>query len=360
MTHTSLEPLETRIDSIWYTRCPVPTISGVAQHYKWLQASFRQLGVELASLRGAAETELRASHFQHTLSNQFREGGNIPAIWARSLGQDTAVIALTWVEETQVILTRKDSRLRTAEDLRNTRIGLPRYASKQIDFERAQALHGFNHVLTHHGLTLDDVRVVDIVNNPIDLDESGAHGHPARNEIQALVNGDVDAIYLKGAVAAAQQQQHGLRVLFDLRSTGIPELHVNNGTPRTLTVSRRLIRERPDLVIRYLAVLLQASEWAAENAAQTRDAIASETSSTPELVLQAYGPSLHERLRPSINPRLISRLNQQKNFLLSHGYLGIDFKIEDWVDTSIYPEALALSQTLPPLYSTTSHGTTVP
>lgn len=349
MTRTSLEPLETRIDSIWYTRCPVPTISGVAQHYKWLQASFSELGIELASLRSAVESDVRASHFRHTLSNQFREGGNIPAIWARSLGQDTAVIALTWIEETQVILTREDSRIHSVENLGGARIGLPRYVGKQIDFERAQALHGFHHVLTHHGLTLDDVRTVDIENDPIDLDESGALNHPARNEIQALVNGHVDAIYLKGAVAAAQQQRHGLRVLFDLKSTGIPELQVNNGTPRTLTVSRRLIRERPDLAVRYLAVLLQASEWAAENPEKTREAIASETSSTPEQVLQAYGPNLHERLRPSINPRLINRLKQQKNFLLAQGYLALDFKVENWVDTTIYPQALALSQTLPPL-----------
>lgn len=350
MTQAVLEPPSLAdVDTLWYTRCPVPTISGLALHYGWLQQSFDRLGIHLASIRAAADASVRASHFQHSLQGMFREGGNIPAIWARSRGQDTAVIALTWTEETQCILVRDDSALRSPADLKGARIGLPRYAGEKVDFERAQALHGFDSTLLHHGLSLADVECVDIDNEAIDLNEAGAAGHPERNELAALVSQRVDAIYLKGAVAAGALQTQGLRVLFDLRAPGVPELQVNNGTPRTLTVGRALLRERPEWVARYLAVLLHASSWAATHPLQVRQAVAAETSSSPEHVLQAYGPALHEHLRPSPDNRLIALLRQQKDFLLTHGFIATDFSVDDWVDTSIFPHALEIAQTLAPL-----------
>ncbi len=356
MTHALLEsppaltaPPNTARPDLWYTRCPVPTISGVALHYRWPQQAFDRLGVNLASVRAAADARVRASHFRHTLPGMFREGGNIPAIWARSRGQDTALIALTWVEEAQLILVRESSALQTPADLKGARIALPRYAGGQVDFERAQALHGFYNTLAHHGLSLDDVELVDVDNDAVDLDESGAAGHPARNEIQELVLGRVDAIYLKGAVAAAQRQAHGLRVLFDLRAPGDPALQINNGTPRTLTVSRQLLREKPEWAARYLAVLLRAAEWAGENPDATRQAIALETSSTVKYVQQAYGPSLHESLRPSLDEHLVQRLRWQKDFLLAHGFIATDFSVDDWMDASIFPRALEIAHTLAPL-----------
>lgn len=349
MIQAVLEKPHTDVATLWYTRCPVPTISGVALHYRWLQQAFDRLGVNLSSIRAATDASVRASHFQHTLPGMFREGGNIPAIWARSRGQDTVVIALTWTEEVQLILTREQSNLRSPADLKGARIGLPRYAGEKVDFERAQALHGFHNTLSLHGLSLADVEQVDIANDAIDLNESGAAGHPARNEIQALVSGQVDAIYLKGAVGAEQRQAHGLRVLFDLQAPGIPELQINNGTPRTLTVGRQLLEDKPEWVARYLAVLLHASSWAAKHPDYVRQAVAAETSSTEQHVLQAYGPDLHEHLRPSPDNRLISRLRQQKDFLLAHGFITTDFSVDEWVDTTVFPNALEIAHTLAPL-----------
>ncbi len=72
------------ISELWYTRCSVPTTSGIAWHYKWLQEEFERQGIGVRSLRTATSRENRASHYTHGLQGQFREGGNIPAIWTRA------------------------------------------------------------------------------------------------------------------------------------------------------------------------------------------------------------------------------------------------------------------------------------
>jgi len=46
--------------------------------------------VEFGCRKGDRET--RESHFTHTLANSFRQGGNAPAIYARSEGRDTVLI----------------------------------------------------------------------------------------------------------------------------------------------------------------------------------------------------------------------------------------------------------------------------
>src|SRR3979490_1797838 len=76
------------VSSIWYTRCPVPTASGIAQHFRWIHQAFEREGVEVRALQESSDPAERRSHYTHTLPASFREGGNIPAIWAKALGAD--------------------------------------------------------------------------------------------------------------------------------------------------------------------------------------------------------------------------------------------------------------------------------
>jgi len=64
-----------------------------------LAKSFAEIGISLCSVRAAEDAAVRESHYDNSLRNQFREGGNVPAIWARSLGQPTRVVGITWVDE---------------------------------------------------------------------------------------------------------------------------------------------------------------------------------------------------------------------------------------------------------------------
>lgn len=136
------------LDTLWYTRCPVPTGLGIAVQKGWLEESLTAQGTQIKSLRESEELAIRESHFDHTLRNSVRHGGNIPAIWARASGRETRVIGLSWADEVQLILTTQDSGIRTVKDLKGRKFGLPHKIDAQIDFTRAQALRGLENALS--------------------------------------------------------------------------------------------------------------------------------------------------------------------------------------------------------------------
>ena len=89
----------TIIDTLWYTRCPVPTPLGLAAKLGWFDAEFAADGIAVKSLREVGDAALQESHYDHHQNYSFRQGGSVPAIWARSLGRRTRVIGLNWIDE---------------------------------------------------------------------------------------------------------------------------------------------------------------------------------------------------------------------------------------------------------------------
>ena len=83
------------LDTLWYTRCPVPTGLGIAVQKGWLQDSLGALGTQVQSLRESSDQAVRESHFDHSLRNSVRHGGSIPALWARAQGRETRLIGLS-------------------------------------------------------------------------------------------------------------------------------------------------------------------------------------------------------------------------------------------------------------------------
>src|SRR5581483_1920523 len=97
------EAVSHAFDTLWYTRCPVPTATGIAADRGWLAAEFAADGLTVRSLQDEGADVPRDRHFSHALTSLFREGGNVPALWARSRGEPTRLIGLTWIEERQAI-----------------------------------------------------------------------------------------------------------------------------------------------------------------------------------------------------------------------------------------------------------------
>ncbi|WP_018681750.1 ABC transporter substrate-binding protein [Actinokineospora enzanensis] len=326
-------------DRIWYTRCPVPTASGLAHNLGWLAEEYAADGLEVGILQDAAP-EIAARHFDHRLVGLFREGGNVPALVARSEGAPTRLIGLTWIDESQVIVVRPDSGITAPEHLAGKRVALPALAADRArSFPRAMALHGFVGALGTIGLSIADVTLVEVPTGQGDVGR-GAEGGSSLFGIEALAAGDVDAVYIKGAQAAEQAVTHGLVIGIDLDSFADRRFRVNNGTPRPITVHEQLLAERPDLVVRFLVRTLRAADWAADNLDQVREILARETRAGAKGVELAYRDGFHRALHPDLSDERLGLLTRQKNFLLAHGFLARDIDIDAWAAHEPLAEAL--------------------
>ena len=228
------------VHELWFTRCPVPTATGIAADLGWFSDEFGPDDIALKSLQDVPRSNLSGHHFEHGLDALFREGGNVPALWTRARGQQTRLIGLTWIEERQAILVRAESDLESVAELKGRRLAIPSRDRGTVDFWRAMALHGFTGALSTAALTLADASLVDILSSWGDQ-ATGALPQQWDPELQALTAGEVDAVYVKGAVGVEVGERAGARVLFDLDAYPDRRARVNNGTLRPVTAHQRLL-----------------------------------------------------------------------------------------------------------------------
>lgn len=332
-----------QVDAIWYTRCPVPTAAGIAIQKRWLQDEFRADGIAVQSMRHSLDPKVRQSHYTHTLPDSFRQGGNAPAIYARSEGRDTVLLGLHWIPQYQAVIALPGAGLTRIEELRGKRLALPRRVNDEIDFWRATALQGYDHALRLGGLSLADVQLVDLPVETSYVDEDVAITedltpaprlikYPTR-EMSALVRGEVDAMFAFSVWGAAVRSQLGAVEILNLARQGSLRAQINNELPVTLTVSGRLLRAQPELVERYVAQLVRAAAWARHNADAVRRAVAIETGCAEYWLDQGVGPNVHERLAMSLGDELVCALEARKDFLLQHGFIRRDFDVRAWIDS---------------------------
>ncbi|MCC6780098.1 MAG: ABC transporter substrate-binding protein [Hyphomicrobiales bacterium] len=341
--HESPRPAPSSLpQTIWYTRCPVPTAAGIAIQKGWLKEAFAPLGIEVRSMRHSQDPKTRESHYTHTLDNSFRQGGNTPALFARSEGKDTVLLGLHWIPQYQAVLTLPESGLTTIGQLRGRRLAVPRRVNDAIDFWRATALQGYRNALRLEGLDLSDVELIDL---PIersyveeDVEITDALTPAPRlvkfqtREMAALLRGEVDAMFGYSVWGAAVRSQISAVEVVNLSRLPAMHVQINNGAPETLTVSGRLLREHPDLVERYLVQLVRAARWASENEDAARRAIAIETGSAEYWLDEGCRSDVAHRLSFSLADELVRALAARKDFLLEFGFMRNDFDIRAWMD----------------------------
>ncbi|QXI25501.1 ABC transporter substrate-binding protein [Pseudomonas vanderleydeniana] len=322
----------TELDQIWFTRCPVPTASGIAYKLGWLSEEFAVDGLPVSTLQEARQ--FGHHHYDHQLPGLFREGGNVPALAARAAGSPSRLIGLTWIEEWQTILVRPDSGISRPEDLKGKRLALPAWgASRPGSIARAMSLHGYKGALSLAGLGFDDVELVEVALLDQELASDPRAGlQRLWSGLDYLARGEVDAVYVKGASAADAARRLGLVVGIDLDLIAEPRYRINNGTPRPITVHQSLLDNHYDVVVRFLAQTLKAAEWAAGNRDALNSILEDETRAGSTGVAEAYRGDFHTTLAPDLSPQRLEFLGIQKDFLYLHGFLESDFALADWVD----------------------------
>lgn len=320
---------------LFYTRCGAATASALAIRKNWLQDEFAGADTELHSLRDSDSLAVRNAHYHHQQTGLFREGGNIPPIWAKGSGSDTVVVGITWLDEYQGILTRADSDIRDIADLKGKRLGVPLHQNAVIDFQRGAAQHGYVTALSLAGLSTDDVTLVDLPAPSYDTEDgprSTTREQRADVAVTALDAGTVDAIFLRFTRGYRLSQDARYRQLININELSDPLLRVNNGTPRPITVDRQFLEQHPDVVVRYLAVLLRTAEWAASHHDEVVQLLQPEDSNASAAeVVGSHGADVHLSFTPKLSPEYIQGLTTQKNFLRDWGYLKADFNVSDWI-----------------------------
>lgn len=342
-------------DTIWYTRCSIPTPLGLSAQLGLYAEEFAADGITIKSLQESNNPIEQDSHFEHTLPNSFRLGGAVPPIWARAKGQDTRVIGISWIDEYQAILALPESGIRTAKDLKGRKLGLPKRSDRDdsVDVARASALRGLLVALETAGLGHGDAEWVDVATRRAGRDVSDvaapdtsvrrrrAHSYTA--VAHALVKGEVDAIYVKDVRGAETAHLLDARVVTDLGFHPDPWVHVNNSTPRPLTINASSLQQHPDLVRRFLKRIAEVDSWARRNPEEALTQVARETNWTEAWVRFAYGDKLHESLGVDLSEKSVKGLTLFKDFLLQWGFIKQDFSVQDWIDPeplrSLYSEA---------------------
>ncbi|MBN9016088.1 MAG: ABC transporter substrate-binding protein [Rhizobiales bacterium] len=329
---------------IWYTRCPVPTALGLAVQRGTLHEAIAPLGRSLASIQQSGDRATQASHFTHQLASSIRHGGNTPAIFARSEGADTRIVALSWTPTPHPILVRPGSGIETVRNLKGKRLALSLRQNDVIDFWRAAALRAYEAALASEGLTLDDVTLVDLPVARSYLDDSrlirkprgpaglATGGGLQREEVFALIRGEVDAIYSQSSFASELASFVGVETLYDVGQHPDPLERANNALPEAFTVSASLIEEDFEAVATILAASILAADWARDHHREAVRIVASEQRVAEEAVEVAYGPTLTDHLDIDLSPFRVEALGRRKDFLLRHGFIRADFDLDGWID----------------------------
>jgi len=349
MTQTTNKP--STVETVWFTRCPVPTATGLAYKLGWLTEDFAQDAIQVQTLQEVGG-ELARHHYDHELTTLVREGGNLLALPAKAQGARTKLVGLTWIDELQAILVRPGSDISHPEDLVGKRLALPAFRAEDIahnrrgrSIARGMSLAGYKGALASVGRTLDDVHLVELGG------KSGASGNgnlAVANDnlgtnlwegLEPLIRGEVDAVYVKGASAVDAARKAGAVVGINLDKLPEKRFRVNNGTPRPITVHEDLINNHFDLLVRFLYQTLRAAEWAKTHKDDVLQILQGETRAGSEGVSEAYRDGFHLSLAPDLSAERVELFRQQKNFQLVHGFLDRDFDFDAWIDPRPLAEA---------------------
>jgi ABC-type nitrate/sulfonate/bicarbonate transport system substrate-binding protein len=331
---------------VWFTNCPMVSANNVDQELGWCREEFKKIGVEYAYFRHAPENNWYP-HYIHNLDNLFRFGGLYPPIAVNADMRRTVLLGATQVHEGGVMMVRARDDIFRIEELKGKKIGLTKSQNTiKTDWWRIQEHAGIELMLRMHGMTMDDIELVEFpypddwydkpemlqvtMNNPSELWMRRDHKHdmafrPLEN---ALVEGKVDAIYNQSKPLQQLSEATGkIKSIEDLSHYPDWTLQMAN-CPAVITCTDVMADEHPELVIAYMKAMIKVGRWANRNKHAAAEILNRQT-----FYLDAehtYQGIKHVDMVPSLSAQNMESIKIGKDFMFSHGYIKRDFDVDAW------------------------------
>ncbi len=325
---------------IYYTICPVANATYLAANHDFLRSGLEKIGYIPIKLQTLSKDQWKA-HFTYENDRLFREGGNTPPLWAKSIGRDVVLIGLNLIESRQYVLVRADSDIQNVEQLKKKKLAIPVHTNVYIDFHKASAEQGFEILLEANGIKKEEVEWVPVYTESTFTSEGkgGTFENLSEAEIRALQEGKVDAIFEKLPIAEQLIATGKFRKLYDVAYDQNKLVPVNNEYPNVLTVSKKLADEEPEVVVAFLKETIRAARWAAKNRVPAEYLLAEQTHGTVEEYQHAFADDFYQRLEINFSEDGLDALQKRSDFLYNHGYLESEVDVRAWADYSFLDRA---------------------
>jgi ABC-type nitrate/sulfonate/bicarbonate transport system substrate-binding protein len=340
---------------VWFTNCPMVSANNVDQELGWCREEYKKIGVEYAYFRHAPENNFYP-HYVHNLDNLIRFGGLYPPIHVHADLRRTVLLGATWVYEGGVMQVRARDDIFRVQDLKGRKIGITKSLNTiKNDWWRIQEHMGILNMLKLHGMTLEDVELVEFpyaddwydkpemlvppMNNPSELwlRRDHKHDYAFRPLEKALLDGTVDAIYNQmGQLGQLSEATGEIKAVFDLSKLPDWTIQVAN-TPAIITCTDVMANEHPELVVAYMKAMIKVGRWANRNKHAAAEILNRQT-----FYLDAehtYQGIKDVDMVPSLNAMNMQTIKIGKDFMLEHGYIKNDFDVDEWARQDFLEQA---------------------
>jgi ABC-type nitrate/sulfonate/bicarbonate transport system substrate-binding protein len=342
---------------VWYTNCPMVSAANVDQELGWCQEEYKKIGVEYAYFRHSPQNDWYP-HYIHNLDNLIRFGGLFPPIHAHADVRRTVLLGTIFIPEGGCMAVRARDPFFRIEDLKGKKIGLSKSLNtRKCDWYRMSEHYGIELMLKLHGMTMEDVEIVEFpypddwydkpemravpMNNPSELFLKRDHKQDLafRPLEPALLAGKVDAIYTGTKQYQHLQEATGkVKVIEDLSRYPDWTFHIPYGSaPGVITCSDVMAKEHPELVVTYLKAMIKVGRWANEHKRAAAGILNRQT-----FYLDAkdtYEGIKHVDMVPGLGAQSLEGIKIAVDWCHRHGYLKNNFDVDKWAAPKFLEQA---------------------
>ncbi|EMH4161732.1 ABC transporter substrate-binding protein [Pluralibacter gergoviae] len=329
----------------YYSICPVFVVSHISLKLGYLNEELRKAGAVPQSLESLGSDRSAVVHAQHSERYQVRDGGNVPAIWAKADHNDTVLLGTTEINQGGQVVVRVDSGIHQVHQLSGRRLGVSKNLDqRRVDWWRANSLRSLHLALALANVNRDRVQFVDVEHATapgLTVPSGQTKEQRTLNlgftpEFGALDRGEVDAIYTTQGRAQIYERTGRFKVIEDLSHS--PDWTVRIATtPYTLVASRALVEEYPQVPIAWLRANIRAARWVSANplAAAKLFHEATYDATVADVLNVIEGVDF----TPSLSARNLAAVRIGKDWLRDNGFIHNDFDIEQWASPSLLEQA---------------------